>query len=428
MREYAPPRLSVVTVALPEPVDLLSLLPAEPVVSWVRDGDGLVGWGQAARLDVYGQERFSRAQRWWAQVCDAADVRDAVSVPGTGPTAFASFTFASGPAASIMIVPQVVIGRRHDKSWLTVVSEHPGTRPAAEPTLAEVLAAPARIQAPGRVREEPGSLSELGWRAAVDEAVARVRAGGLDKVVLARDTVVVSEHDLDPRFLMTQLSAAYPECWTFTVAGLVGATPELLVRRTGSTVVSRVLAGTVHRAADSSADGRLAAALLSSDKDLVEHLYAVESVAAALARHCTDLRVPASPSILALANVQHLATDVSGMLADDASAVALAASLHPTAAVCGTPTERAAAVIDELEGMDRGRYAGPVGWVDSRGDGEFGIALRCGSLEAPRTLRLYAGCGIVAGSTADGEWAESEAKLSAMRTAVGASAQMTAAG
>ena len=187
--------------------------------------------------------------------------------------------------------------------------------------------------------------------------------------------------------------------------------------RIGGEVTSRVLAGTIHRSADSGHDASLASALLASAKDHAEHRYAVQSVAAALAAHCTDLDVPTAPSLLQLTNVQHLATDVTGRLADLSSVLALAASLHPTAAVCGTPTERALALIHELEGMDRGRYAGPVGWVDARGDGELGIALRGGTVDGS-TLRLYAGCGIVAGSDADAELAESQAKLVAMREAL----------
>lgn len=411
MRDFVPPQLRVVTEPLTEPVDLLRVLPDEPVMSWVRGGDGLVAWGEVARVEVTGQERFSRAHRWWSQVCDAAEVVDDVVVPGSGPVAFGSFTFDAGPQSSTLIVPRVIVGRRHGKSWLTLLSAD------ARPTL-EQGDLPA---APGVVREEPVGAAGQQWRDAVAAVVERVHSGGLDKVVLARSVRLLAESPIDPRYVLLRLAERYPECWTFSVDGLIGATPELLVRRTGATVVSRVLAGTVTRAGDSSTDGLLAEALMSSDKDLVEHLYAVESVAAALARHCTDLQVPSSPSLLKLANVQHLATDVSGLLADDSSAIALAASLHPTAAVCGTPTERAAAVIAELEGMDRGRYAGPVGWVDARGDGEFGIALRCGAL-APdrRSIDLFAGCGIVAGSTPDAEWAESEAKLMAMRTALDA--------
>lgn len=413
MRDYVPPRLRVVTEALAEPVELLGLLPDGPIMSWVHEGEGLVAWGEAARIEVTGQERFSRAHRWWSQLCDAAEVTDAVAVPGSGPVAFGSFTFADGPHTSVMIVPSVVVGRRHGKSWLTVVDS------VERPDLAAPVSAP---HDPGLVREARDPAAATAWHRAVEQAVNRVRAGGLDKVVLARESVIESTQPIDPRYVLTRLAEAYPDCWTFSVDDMVGATPELLVRRNGAAVVSRVLAGTVTRAGDSSTDGRLAAELMTSDKDLVEHLYAVESVAAALARHCTDLQVPAAPSLLRLANVQHLATDVFGMLADDSSAVALAASLHPTAAVCGTPTERAAAVIAELEGMDRARYAGPVGWVDAEGDGEFGIALRCGELSADRrSMRIMAGCGIVEGSTPEGEWAESEAKLTAMRTALGVS-------
>lgn len=413
MRDLFPPRLAVSTETLPEPIDLLDVIPAGPALAWVRADDGLVAWGEAARIEVTGQERFSRAHRWWSQLVDAARITDGVAVPGSGPVAFGSFTFADGPGSSVLIVPSVVVGRHHGKSWITTIGNQ--DRP-------ELVRQPAPI-GHGRAHEDAGPEAAREWQDAVSKAVGRVTDGGLDKVVLARETVIRTERRIDPRYVLNRLAAAYPECWTFSVDGLIGATPELLVRRTGDAVVSRVLAGTVQRNADSSTDGRLARALMRSDKDLVEHLYAVESVAAALARHCTDLKVPASPSLLQLANVQHLATDVSGLLADDSSAIALAAALHPTAAVCGTPTERAASVIGELEGIDRGRYAGPVGWVDANGDGEFGIALRCGEMGPTQTsMRLLAGCGIVAGSTPSGEWAESEAKLSAMRTALGADA------
>lgn len=412
MRDVYPPRLAVTTEALAEPADLLGIIPPGPAMAWVRDGDGLVAWGEAARIEVTGQERFSRAHRWWSQVVDAADIVDDVVTPGSGPVAFGSFTFADGPGSSALIVPSVVVGRRHGKSWVTTIGDQ-------EPPQ---LTPQQPAQGHGWAREQTDSGAAMVWQKAVSEAVGRISDGGLDKVVLARETVIRTEGRIDPRFVLTRLAHDYPECWGFSVDGLIGATPELLVRRTGDTVVSRVLAGTIGRNGDSSTDGQLARALMRSDKDLVEHLYAVESVAAALARHCTDLQVPTSPSLLQLANVQHLATDVSGLLADDSSAIALAAALHPTAAVCGTPTERAAAVIAELEGIDRARYAGPVGWVDANGDGEFGIALRCGEVSPDaRSIRLLAGCGIVAGSTPAGEWDESEAKLGAMRAALGTS-------
>jgi menaquinone-specific isochorismate synthase len=407
----------VSTVAL-DGIDeaLLDLLPSTGGHAWVRDGMGFVGWGTAARFTTSGTERFSRAQRWWNSWCAGARVEDHVGVPGTGPVAFTSFTFDAGPQESVVVVPTVLIGRRGGRTWLTTVGTEHGASIDTGP--GHRSAAPA-----GRVIWAPGSRPVEHWAEAVAEAITRVGAGELDKVVLARDLVAELPERLDESDLLRRLAAAYPECWTFDVDGLLGATPELLVRRDGDRVTSRVLAGTVRRRGDASVDAGLAEALLASDKDLEEHEYAVHSVAESLAAHCTDLDVPAAPHVLTLANVQHLATDVSGLLADHAPALALAASLHPTAAVCGTPTERAAALIRELEGMDRGRYAGPVGWIDARGDGELGIALRCAAVEgSPRgpatRLRLFAGCGIVAGSSPQSEIAESEAKLDAVRKAL----------
>ncbi len=423
----APPA-TVRTVALPAELagrPLLSLLPRGiATTSWVTtDSDGvdtgLVGWGEAARAEFTGAERFSRAQRWWAHWAADLDVDDALEVPGSGPVAFASFAFDPTPGHSVIVVPRVVVGRRDGVGWLTVVAgSQRDARHAVEETLA-ALAHPSAVPvAPQGVAYSEGSLSVPEWQSAVEEAVRRIDDGELDKVVLARDVVVTTEGPIDTRFLLSRLAARYPSCWTFSVDNLLGATPEMLVRRIGDSVTSRVLAGTMRRSSDATNDASLAEALLDSAKDHAEHEYAVSSVALALAAHCTDLDVPPTPRLLRLANVQHLATDVSGVLADGAPALALAASLHPTAAVCGTPTERAFAVIRELEGMDRGRYAGPVGWVDSRGDGEFGIALRCAAVEADDRLRLYAGCGLVAGSDSDSELAESQAKLVAMRDAL----------
>jgi menaquinone-specific isochorismate synthase len=192
----------------------------------------------------------------------------------------------------------------------------------------------------------------------------------------------------------------------------------MLVRRERGLVTSRVLAGTIRRSGDDERDLALAASLARSSKDLEEHEYAVRSVADALRPHCTSLNAPESPFVLHLRNVMHLATDVAGVLADGATSLALAGGLHPSAAVCGTPREVAGRMIGELEGMDRGRYAGPVGWMDASGDGEWGIALRCGSYERQDRMRLFAGCGIVSGSDPAAELAESEAKLVPMRDAL----------
>jgi menaquinone-specific isochorismate synthase len=194
----------------------------------------------------------------------------------------------------------------------------------------------------------------------------------------------------------------------------------MLVRLERGLVTSRVLAGTIRRTGDDVHDLALAASLARSSKDLEEHEYAVRSVARALAPHCSSMNVPETPFVLHLANVMHLATDVTGVAADRSSSLALAAALHPTAAVCGTPTAEASRLIAEIEGLDRGRYAGPVGWIDASGDGEWGIALRCAEIDPrdPARLRLFAGCGIVVGSDPEAELAESVAKLVAMRDAL----------
>jgi len=395
--------------------DLLSLLPAQGGLAWVRDGQGLIGWGEAARLVVRGRERFSRAQRWWTDVVKSAHINDAVHLNGSGMVSFASFAFE--PGRSVVVVPHVIVGRRDGVTWVTVITAEGEI--ADDPRLLLTNRDPALPQ--GDITWEEGTQPPSRWQRSVVEAVERIGRGEVDKVVLARDIVATSTQPLDTRNILTRLSHKYGECWAFAVDGMVGATPELLVRRRGDMVTSRVLAGTVRRGLDQHADEGLGEALMASDKDQEEHEYAVSSVAQALAAHCTDLEVPERPRLLRLANVQHLATDISGRLADEVPVLSLAASLHPTAAVCGTPTERAANVIRALEGMDRGRYAGPVGWMDAHGDGELGIALRCGEIDFddPRRIRLFAGCGLVAGSDPNDELAESAAKLEPMRYALG---------
>lgn len=396
--------ITVRTRPVPDPGSLLDRLPDGDTVAWVRGGDGLVGWGVAAQLEVSGRERFSRTHRWWSKWCANAVVDDTVDVPGTGPVAFGSFSFDPANGSSVVIVPKVILGRRAGQAWVTVIGSDEDPRRQVPP--------PSTPPAPTSVTWRAGTRTEDEWQQIVSQAIARISAGEIDKVVLARDVVADVEGALDPRHLLTRLAERYPSTWTFRVNGLVGATPELLVRRTGDLVTSRVLAGTVRRQGDDTADSTLAMALLGSDKDLEEHEYAVNSVAKALSAHCTDLEVPESPRVLSLANVQHLATDVTGRLADDTSVLTIAASLHPTAAVCGTPTERAFALIQQIEGLDRGRYAGPVGWFNAAGDGEFGIALRCAEIDPEEhTVRAYAGCGIVAGSVPEQELAESRAKL-----------------
>jgi menaquinone-specific isochorismate synthase len=408
--------LFVRTVELPDIPNLLSLLPAEGGLAWINglanNQIGIVGWGEVARSSFNGPERFSRAQRWWSQQCSSST--------GNEPIAFASFAFDKDPGTSVLVIPEVAVTRNQNGTQLTITSNIAISDSHLAGVISEINRPHVVAQGINNVTWLPGSRPVSEWQLAVDNAVARINSGELDKVVLARDIVAQLDQPIHIGALLIRLNESFPECWTFCVDGLVGATPELLIRRDGEHVTSRVLAGTMRRSRDTDRDGQLAAELLDSDKDQEEHVYAVESVAAALATHCTDLNVPNRPFILRLANVQHLATDVTGELVDAAPALALAASLHPTAAVCGTPTERASHVIRELEGMNRGRYSAPVGWLAANGDGEFGIALRCALIETEdrKTLRLFAGCGIVAGSTGESEVAESQAKFAAMKSAL----------
>ena len=394
---------------------LFDILPNRAPLAWVRDGEGMVAWGEAARFVVSGRDRFARAVRWWESLVANAAVLDDLRLPGTGPVLFGSFAFADGPTPSVLVLPRTLVGRRDGRTWVTAVGLPDGDLKPSE--LAPVPAAPARV------RYADGALSSAGWRDAVAEAVGRIRAGELSKVVLARDLIAFASDPIDQRHLLAGLAARYPSCFTFAVHGLVGATPELLVRRLGAAVESRVLAGTAWRraggpdAGPDETDAGLAARLTASAKDREEHSYAVTSAADALRAYCTELRVPATPDVLALANVAHLATELTGTLADDTCALALAGALHPTAAVCGWPRAAAAELISALEHMDRGRYAGPVGWMDGTGDGEWGLALRCGEVDGSR-LRLFAGCGIVAGSDPDTEVAEAQAKFVAVRDAL----------
>jgi menaquinone-specific isochorismate synthase len=405
--------LVVRTVATEDPGALLELVPPGGVV-WVRRGEGMVAWGEVARWEFSGPQRFADAARRWHEVLRGAVVRDDVGAAGTGPVAFGSFTFAD-EGTSVVVVPEVVVGRRGGKAWVTTATLGGRVPSAVRPRRRR------RPSHPGQVHDEPGHLSPQEWAQAVADALRLIDAGRLEKVVLARDVRARAERPVDPRWPLGRLAEQYPHCWTFHVDGLLGATPEMLVRLERGLATSRVLAGTIRRTGDDTADLALAASLARSSKDLEEHELAVRSVAEALARHCSSTNVPEVPFVLHLPNVMHLATDVAGVVGDGRGSLELVADLHPSAAVCGTPTDRATRVIDDLERMDRGRYAGPVGWMDASGDGEWAIALRCAELDRddPTRLRLFAGCGIVAGSDPADELAESEAKLTPMREALG---------
>lgn len=403
-----PARLTVRTLPVPDPGPLLELLHAGSSLAWVRGNEGLVGWGRACSIETSGVTRFAEAEAWWTALVAAAEVEDDVRLPGSGLVCFGSFAFDGSRARSVLVVPSVVVGQRDGVWWVTTVDG------AAEDFAHESPSAPRGLTF---TDDTPDGRS---WTEIVAEVVSRIETGAVGKVVLARAVLAQAEEPVDLRWPLRSLFRDYPSCWTFAVEGLVGATPEMLVRLRDGVATSRVLAGTLRRSGDSNEDLRRGGMLPRSIKDVEEHGYAVGSVADSLAPWVTSIDVPSAPFVLELPNVMHLATDVRAAVRPGTSSLALAAALHPSAAVCGTPTEAALAVITELEGMERGRYAGPVGWTGASGDGEWGIALRCAQVDPqdPSRLRLFAGCGIVAGSKPRDELAESVAKLMPMTSAL----------
>jgi len=386
-----PPTLVVRTVHRHDSLPLSDALSGDVTGAWTHGADGLVGLGSALILPL--RDGLDEAADIWRRIVGSAAVDDQVCVEGSGLVGFVSAAF-DGEGGRL-VVPARILGQRDGVAFETTI-ESGIVREAAAPT------------GPGAVSVVDGAVDSAEWRCRVADASARIRTGALAKVVLARSVVATTENPIDLRWLALRLAESYPDCWTYLVGPLVGATPELLVRLRDGVAESRVLAGTVARDDDADEDEALAAWLLASAKDLEEHEYAVQSVTERLAP-LGELQVT-GPSLLTLPNVRHLATDVR-VAVTGRSVLDLAAALHPSAAVCGTPREAALALIGEIEGMDRGVYAGGVGWIDAAGDGEIGIALRCGVRTGERELTAYAGGGIMADSIPAAELAETEAKL-----------------
>ena len=392
-------------------VDLLAVAGGEGV-AFVRGGYGLAGRGQALRLSLpAGGGRLGPAAGRVSDALGAIERRDEVDVPGSGPIAFAALPFSDATPASV-VVPSLVVGRTEDgTTWVTTVAPEgtapppllaPGARPVAGPTTYRVTAS-----------RSPGE-----WCEAVAAAVAAIRGGGPTKVVLAREVVVEADAALEAGAILGRLAASSPKSILYAVDGLVGSSPELLVSRRGDIVRSHPMAGTTARTGDPSVDATLAAGLLASAKDRREHQITIDMVLDTVLPYCSYVDSEPEPSIVAAGNVQHLASLVEGRLSSPpASVLALVAALHPTPAVCGWPRAEALEVIDTLEGGDRGRYAGAVGWVDVEGNGSFAVALRGIELDG-HCGRLWAGSGIVADSDPETELGETRAKLQTVLSAV----------
>lgn len=428
---------------------LPSFLVRDDVLCWSRREAGLVGYGELTRFNATGPERFLEADIWWRHLILEAEITDHVELPGTGPVAFGSFAFSkTSPHVSRLILPELVVGIRDGRAWATqltfdgaplteagvLASVHrwlTEPEPSGEDSAAggsDVVPSLEAVMADGSAGHlSSGSLSEAAWMQAVSNGVEEIRAGNLEKLVLARDVVATLPEGVNAAEVLRQLAARYRECWTYGVDGLVGATPEMLIQVEGRTAQARVLAGTLDRRDADGMDGSpmeyAERVLAGSEKQRHEHEIAIDSLTRQLAPFSEAMNSHSEPFILELPNVWHLASDVKAELADIEGHVptclALINALHPTAAVCGTPTLVAGALIRKLEHLDRGPYAGPVGWLDAAGNGEWGIALRGAVIEDANTVRLYAGCGIVEGSQPEAELAETWAKFRPMLEALG---------
>lgn len=387
------------------------------VVMWAREGRVRVGTGGWTVL-VDGPDRLGRLSALWrAAVVGRAD-------PAAPALAWVSSTFAEdSPEPSVLRVPARVLE-----------ADAHGLRPVPSRMDVDALAAAvaqdgrARLLADGAVplpAADPRGWDDAGYADGVRTVLARMAdsAGALGKVVVSRsDVVPASEGRLWEA--LERLRAEYPQTWVFAVGGLLGATPEMLATRRDGVVSSRVLAGSVPRGQDADDDARRRAHLASDPRLRAEHTWAAASVLVALAPVVELEDADPAPTVLTLPNVHHLATDVRGRLrASEGTVLDVVARLHPTAAVGGTPRADALAVIRAVEPVDRGRYAGPVGWLDEAGDGEIALALRCGQqvvgADGAPAMRLQAGGGIVPGADPDEEVAEVRVKLLPMRRALG---------
>lgn len=430
------------TVALPRSVDPTAVVVASRIAGepWFvfeqpdREGSALATLGCVAALESAGPDRFAAvAERWRALARDV--LADPPEGPrGSGPVAVGGFAFApEGGAAphwshfapASLHVPQVALARRGDEVRMTLAAlVRPDDDPAALAARLEQRAAALQQTPLPLLDPDPLVASRVvsamppeHYEDAVARAVERIRAGVLDKVVLAREVQVHAASAHDAGALLGVLREAFHECHVFAVGRgeevFLAASPELLVRREGLRTGTLALAGSTRRSADPAVDGHLGEQLLRSEKDREEQAIVVRRIVRALQPLSVWVTPAEEPVLAKVANIQHLATPIRAQLREPVSVVDLAGALHPTPAVGGEPLEAAAPLIPALEGLDRGWYAGPVGWVDEHEDGEFCVALRCALLTG-RVARCYAGVGVVRDSDPAAELAETEVKLQAL--------------
>jgi menaquinone-specific isochorismate synthase len=425
-------------------LDLIAAAGADGVL-WQHEGFGLAGRGVAMRIELAGGLADGEAVAGVAVGLAGIQRSGDVTGPGTGAVALGALPFARD-APGVLIVPRVLIGRRDGEAWLTTVTAAddggPSAGQLAEQMITDALGGFTDNQPPPSEFTLTSVMDHAAWGALVSDAVARIGDGAFGKVVLSRQVAVRANRPFVTADVLHRLSAQYPTCMIFRIDDFLGASPELLIERRGSSVVSHPLAGTVGRSGDAACDEALVAGLLASPKQRREHAFVVEGLRRSLAPVCDWLEVPDKPMVLELRNVSHLATQLSGVLLPAAglpddpgagpppdtggsahpgllvpTALDLVALVHPTPAVGGTPTDDAVAYIRQVEGYDRGHYAGPVGWVDARGDGSWAIGLRSADMSGDRAM-LYVGVGVVAGSRPGSELKETQLKLEALLAAM----------
>lgn len=405
--------------------DLLAVAGSEGLL-WESGDVSLAGRGLARRI-VTDRHDPARCAAKVAAALGEIHTDDTVARPGTGPVALGAWPFAPDSPGELL-VPAVVVG--HDAeggTWVTTVldatADDDAHDAAATATLAEAAASGTTASLAGFSTAEPLAPSQLtvtsarppvAWCDAVASARDELRAGTADKVVLAREVTVTADEELPVVAILRRLRDAFPAALRFSVDGFVGASPELLVSRSGETVRCHPMAGTAPRSGDPTIDEELGAALAASSKNLTEHRHTIDLVHDTLLPYCSYLDEEAEPSIVRMANVSHLGTRVEGRLSSPpASVIELMAVLHPTPAVCGRPRDAALSLIERHEDLDRGRYAGPVGWVDADGNGAWAVGIRSAQIDGAQA-RVFAGVGVVADSDPLAELAETRAKLTAL--------------
>jgi isochorismate synthase len=401
-------------------------------------GSSVAALGAVRILESAGPDRFAVLAKRWRNIVASAVADSPDGPPGAGLIAVGGFAFDpdggssrrwEGFVPASLIVPELSLARRDGRTWLTInVDVAPDDTVAGLISRVDGRLAGLRMRslplldpAPAGAYRVSSPMPPSHYEEAVARAVHRIRGGELEKVVLAREVEVNAPLGHDAAAVVGLLREEFRSCYVFALgrgeATFLGASPELLVRREGQRASTVALAGSTRRSADPAVDDHLGEQLLHSEKDLHENAIVARRIARALSPHSVWVTAAGEPMLVRVANIQHLARPIRAQLASPQGAIELVELLHPTPAVGGEPRELAERLIPALEGLDRGWYAGPVGWVDSLGDGEFCVALRCALLRG-REAHLYAGCGIVGDSEPAAELAETELKLAALLPAL----------